>query len=84
MRVLIISDSHGKNDDVKNVIKQAGPIDMLIHLGDIERGPEYISSLVQCPVYLISGNNDYDIHLPNSARRAARQQPFCRPPSVRK
>lgn len=65
MRVLIISDSHGKNDDVKNVIKQAGPIDMLIHLGDIERGPEYISSLVQCPVYLISGNNDYDIHLPN-------------------
>lgn len=65
MRILVISDSHGKNDDVKSVIKQAGHIDMFIHLGDIERGPEYIESLVDCPVHMISGNNDYDIHLPN-------------------
>lgn len=64
MRVLVISDSHGKNDDVKNVIKQVGHIDMLIHLGDIERGPEYIASLVDCPVHMVSGNNDYNIHVP--------------------
>ncbi len=63
-RVLIISDSHGKNDDVRAVIEQAGHIDMLIHLGDIERGPDYIRSLVDCPVHMVSGNNDYNIHLP--------------------
>lgn len=65
-RVLIISDSHGKNDDVKAVIEQVGHIDMLIHLGDIERGPEYIRSLVDCPVHMVAGNNDYNIHLPQS------------------
>ncbi len=64
-RVLIISDSHGKNDDVKAVIEQVGQIDMLIHLGDIERGPEYIRSLVDCPVHMVAGNNDYNIHLPS-------------------
>ena len=63
-RALIISDSHGKNDDVKAVVEQAGHIDMLIHLGDIERGPEYIRSLVDCPVHMVAGNNDYNIHLP--------------------
>lgn len=64
MRILIISDSHGKNDDVKAVIEQVGPIDGLIHLGDIERGPEYIQSLVKCPTYMVAGNNDYDLVLP--------------------
>ncbi len=62
-RVLIISDTHGKNDDVKAVIEQVGHIDMLIHLGDIERGVDYIKSLVDCPVHMVSGNNDYNLHL---------------------
>lgn len=64
MKILVISDSHGKNDDVKSVIHQVGPIDMLIHLGDIERGVEYIQGLVNCPVYMVAGNNDYDLTLP--------------------
>ena len=66
MRILVISDSHGKNDDVKQVIEQVGDIDMLIHLGDIERGPEYIRSLVTCETHMIAGNNDYDIALPQT------------------
>ena len=28
MRILVISDSHGRNDDVAGVIEQVGPIDM--------------------------------------------------------
>lgn len=66
MRILVISDSHGKNDDVKQVIKQVGQIDMLIHLGDIERGPDYIRDLAGCEAHMIAGNNDYDIDLPAS------------------
>ena len=50
MRILVISDSHGKNDDVKQVLEQAGDIDMFIHLGDIERGPEYIRELAKCRI----------------------------------
>lgn len=66
MRILVISDSHGKNDDVKQVLEQVGPIDMFIHLGDIERGPDYIRELADCETHMIAGNNDYDIELPGS------------------
>lgn len=64
MRILVISDSHGKNDDVKQVIEQVGEIDMFIHLGDIERGPDYIRELAGCECHMVAGNNDYDIDLP--------------------
>lgn len=66
MRILVISDSHGKNDDVKQVLEQAGEIDMFIHLGDIERGPEYIKGLAKCETHMVAGNNDYDIALPDT------------------
>ena len=65
MRILVISDSHGRNDDVAGVIKQVGPIDMLIHCGDVERGDNYIRSLVDCPVHMVAGNNDYNLDLPS-------------------
>lgn len=65
MRILVISDSHGRNDDVAGVIRQVGHIDMLIHCGDVERGDDYIRSLVNCPVYMVSGNNDYNLDLPS-------------------
>lgn len=64
MRILVISDSHGRNDDVTGVIAQVGHIDMLIHCGDVERGDDYIRSLVDCPVHMVAGNNDYDLDLP--------------------
>lgn len=64
MRILVISDSHGRNDDVAGVIEQVGHIDMLIHCGDVERGDDYIRSLVDCPVHMVSGNNDYNLDLP--------------------
>ena len=47
MKVLIISDSHGRNDDVAQVMEQVGAFDMLIHLGDVERGDEYIRSIAK-------------------------------------
>ena len=64
MRILVISDSHGRNDDVAGVIEQVGHIDMLIHCGDVERGDDYIRSLVDCPVHMVAGNNDYDVAVP--------------------
>ena len=64
MRILVISDSHGRNDDVAGVVDQVGHIDMLIHCGDVERGEDYIRSLVECPVYMVGGNSDYNLDLP--------------------
>ena len=50
MRILVISDSHGRNDDIEGVLKQVGDIDMMIHCGDVERGDSYIREIADCPV----------------------------------
>ena len=60
MRILVISDSHGRNDDVAGVIEQVGHIDMLIHCGDVERGDDYIRSLVD--VYKRQIMQSYDFY----------------------
>ena len=36
-RVLVVSDSHDDNDNVRKAIKKAGKIDLMIHLGDVGR-----------------------------------------------
>lgn len=64
LRVLIISDSHGRNDYVKLAIQQAGVIDGLIHLGDVEDDVEELRAFAGCPSYIVMGNNDYGSGLP--------------------
>lgn len=59
MKVLIVSDSHGKNTQLDWVIERVSPIDMLIHLGDLEGSEDYIEAIAQWPYELVSGNNDY-------------------------
>lgn len=59
MKVLIVSDTHGQDDNLKLVLSKTGPIDALIHCGDIEDEETYIAALVPCPVYAVAGNNDY-------------------------
>ena len=36
MRVLIVSDSHGRDTYLERALKIAAPFDMFIHLGDLE------------------------------------------------
>lgn len=67
MKILIMSDSHGKNDDVLQAIEETGPVDMMIHLGDVERGQEYVEAIADCPedqLYMVAGNCDYNLDLP--------------------
>lgn len=60
MKVLVVSDSHGRHDLLRKAIGQEAPIDMLIHAGDIEGdldkilGPkrEYV-------VHAVAGNMDW-------------------------
>lgn len=64
MKILIVSDTHGREENLKKVLKKIGPIDHLIHLGDVEGGEEYICALAQVPVTMVAGNNDYYSDLP--------------------
>lgn len=59
MKILIISDTHGKHDNFYRVLEQEDNIDMLIHCGDFEGGEFEITSAVDCPCHMVAGNNDF-------------------------
>ncbi len=53
MRVLIISDTHGRHTAFDRAIMEAGKIDYLVHLGDTEGGEDYIEAFCGCPAYIL-------------------------------
>lgn len=59
MKVLIVSDTHRHNENLFEVIKRVGPIDLLIHLGDAEGSEDIIEAQAGCRVEMIAGNNDF-------------------------
>ena len=69
LRILVMSDSHGRNENVELAIAQVreeiGEFQMLIHLGDVGDARE-IESLAGVPCYIVRGNTDYDAKLLNA------------------
>lgn len=69
LRILIMSDSHGRNENVELAIAQVreeiGEFQMLIHLGDVGDAREF-ESLAGVPCYIVRGNTDYDAKLLNA------------------
>lgn len=59
MKILIVSDTHGHERNLKKVLEKIGQADLFIHLGDIEGHEDYIEALADCPVHMVSGNNDF-------------------------
>lgn len=64
MKILIVSDTHGRHDALIEVLEQVKPLDMLIHLGDAEGEEDYIEVLAECPLEIVAGNNDFFCDLP--------------------
>ena len=64
MKVLIVSDTHGRESNLEKVMKQVGPIDHLIHLGDVVGAEDYIRAMTDAPVSIVCGNCDYGSDLP--------------------
>lgn len=63
MKVLIVSDTHRKNDIYLNLIKLHKP-DRVIHCGDAEGSEYLLTESADCPVYIVRGNNDFFSELP--------------------
>lgn len=59
MKILIVSDTHKKHENLVQVLRKLKPIDMMIHLGDAEGYEDYIAELAGCPLEIVSGNNDF-------------------------
>lgn len=64
MKILIVSDTHRKNDNYQKVVKLQEPLDMVIHCGDAEGSEFLISEAVDCPARIVLGNNDFFSDLP--------------------
>ena len=59
MKILIVSDTHRDNSNLKKVLDEEKPINLLIHCGDIEGTEYYIEKAAGCPCHMVSGNNDF-------------------------
>lgn len=59
MKILIISDSHRKNENIEEVLNKEKPIDFLIHCGDAEGSEYVIGAMAECPMEIVLGNNDF-------------------------
>ncbi|MDO4333703.1 MAG: metallophosphoesterase [Eubacteriales bacterium] len=64
MRILIVSDTHRRDGNLTWALEKTGPVDMLIHCGDVEGSEEFIRSIANCPVHMVAGNNDFFSGLP--------------------
>ena len=64
MKILIISDTHRKHDNLLKVLERECPVDLLIHLGDAEGYEDYIAEQAGCPMEVVAGNNDFFSSLP--------------------
>ena len=63
MKVLVVSDTHRKNDIYLNIVKLHKP-DMVIHCGDAEGAEYLLTEAADCPVHIVLGNNDFFSSLP--------------------
>lgn len=59
MKVLVISDTHGRHENLKGVVKREKPFDLAIHLGDAEGYEADIAKEVACPLEIVAGNCDF-------------------------
>lgn len=58
-KILIVSDTHGYNETLWQVIKKEKPFDKLVHCGDFEGSPSMLEAQVDCDVHIVAGNNDF-------------------------
>ncbi|MCI5620517.1 MAG: metallophosphoesterase [Lachnospiraceae bacterium] len=59
MKILIISDTHGKQENLLTILDRVKPIDRMIHLGDAEGQENLIAEMAECPLEIVAGNNDF-------------------------
>lgn len=64
MKILIISDTHRKHENLEKILEREQPIDLLIHLGDAEGSEDLIAEMAGCPIEIVAGNNDFFSMLP--------------------
>lgn len=63
MKVLIVSDTHRKNDNYFKALEKVKP-NLVIHCGDAEGSEHILTKATGCPMQIVLGNNDFFSYLP--------------------
>ena len=58
MKLLLISDTHGKVRNLRILLQKVKNIGMILHMGDVEGDEDMIRSFAPCPVEFVRGNCD--------------------------
>lgn len=64
MKVLVVSDTHGIDENLETAVYREAPFDMLVHCGDVEGREIFIEALAEVPCCIVAGNNDFFSDLP--------------------
>lgn len=64
MKILIVSDTHRRDSNLLTVLDKVGPVDMVVHCGDVEGSEELLYEKAGCDVEMVRGNNDFFSDLP--------------------
>ena len=64
-KILLISDTHGFHENLKEVVRLEAPFDRVLHMGDTEGWDPIIQEIVGVPVEIVSGNCDWASVLPS-------------------
>ena len=59
MKILAVSDSHGKTDTLRAVYEKVKPVDLFLHMGDCEGDESEIESFISCRKEFVCGNCDF-------------------------
>ena len=53
MKILLVSDTHGRDENFREVLRIEKP-DFLCHMGDIEGSEEHFRMITKCPLAMVS------------------------------
>ena len=59
MKIMAVSDSHGRIGNIRKAYAKVKPVDLFIHLGDVEDDQSEIESFISCPKEFVRGNCDF-------------------------
>lgn len=64
MKILVVSDTHGKNENLFELLRKEKDIDYFVHCGDTDGLEDYIEEFAKCNIVMVRGNCDYCSPLP--------------------
>lgn len=58
MKILVISDTHGRLEKAQELIEKKGPFDLVVHLGDLEEDARILARRTGAQIRCVKGNMD--------------------------